>query len=116
MNAADWPQYHYRAVLVRVKDGDTAVLDVDLGFDVHAHISARMMGYNAPELHGPNPLSAQAAAVKLLSLLTGQQLYVRTERDSMTFERYVAQVFTADKSGALTDIKDLMNINVPQGQ
>jgi micrococcal nuclease len=43
--------YQYRATVVRVLDGDTVLLDVDLGFYVTVRQSCRLMGINARELH-----------------------------------------------------------------
>jgi len=38
-------------VLVKVVDGDTVDLDVDVGFRVTHRIRVRLAGYNAPEVH-----------------------------------------------------------------
>jgi len=46
--------YNYTATVVRVIDGDTVVLDIDLGFNIH-HISpCRLYGINAYELRSKN--------------------------------------------------------------
>ena len=42
-------EYRYRARLVRCVDGDTADLDVDLGFYLTARIRCRLTGVNTPE-------------------------------------------------------------------
>ena len=42
-------EYKYRARLVRCVDGDTADLDVDLGFYLTAKIRCRLTGVNTPE-------------------------------------------------------------------
>lgn len=42
--------YQYKAIISRVIDGDTAVLDVDLGFNIWLKdIHFRFYGINAPE-------------------------------------------------------------------
>lgn len=41
--------YIYRAKLVRCVDGDTADLEVDLGFHLTAKIRCRLTGVNTPE-------------------------------------------------------------------
>ena len=43
------PPYQYRAKVVRVVDGDTVILSVDLGFRVQHEISVRLARINAPE-------------------------------------------------------------------
>jgi endonuclease YncB( thermonuclease family) len=41
--------YQYKATIDRVIDGDTAVLDVDLGFYTSMKLHFRFFGINAPE-------------------------------------------------------------------
>jgi len=43
--------YDYAANVVRVVDGDTVDVNLDLGVDVHVFTRLRLMGINAPE-HG----------------------------------------------------------------
>lgn len=41
--------FEYNASVIRVIDGDTMVLDIDLGFYTHVHNTVRLMGINTPE-------------------------------------------------------------------
>lgn len=53
--------YNYKAKTVRVIDGDTVVLDIDLGFNIH-HISpCRLYGINAYELRDKDIFRRQIA-------------------------------------------------------
>jgi endonuclease YncB( thermonuclease family) len=45
--------YLYAANLIRVTDGDTVVLQVDLGFRLTATMPFRLLGINAPEMREP---------------------------------------------------------------
>jgi len=54
--------YTYRARVVRVIDGDTVVLDIDLGFDIHHVKSCRLYGINAYELRDKDPERRRLAA------------------------------------------------------
>lgn len=65
--------YTRRASVVRVIDGDTAVLDVDLGFYLTCRMSCRLYGINAPELHAPDPAPGEAARDRLAELLPAGQ-------------------------------------------
>lgn len=48
------PDYRYRAIVRRVIDGDTVVVDVDLGWNTWLHGEhIRLLGINAPELNTP---------------------------------------------------------------
>lgn len=72
--------FEYKAKLIRVVDGDTAWLEVDLGFRTSARLDFRLLGIDAPERLGPNaqPEKAQASKVFLESLITDKQLTIST--------------------------------------
>ena len=62
--------YTYKATIVRVIDGDTVVLNIDLGFKIH-HISpCRLAGINAPEMNSKDE-KVRAAAVASKEYLMG---------------------------------------------
>lgn len=86
--------WEYQAALAHVIDGDTYVLDIDLGFNVSTRQHIRLKGAYCPELHdAAGPAARDCAA----SLLTGAALTVITERDPVrSFERYVATVILPD--------------------
>lgn len=54
----------YNAEVVRVVDGDTLDLRVDLGFTVHVKIRARLHGVNTPETYGVKKESDEYARGK----------------------------------------------------
>lgn len=86
------------ARVVRVVDGDTVLLDVDLGFYVHVRMSCRLAGINAREHNQPGGAEATAHLAALLM-----------EGESVT----VGSV-SADKYGGRFDgiILDVANLNV----
>tara|TARA_R110000824_G_scaffold150288_2_gene320871 strand:+ start:337 stop:657 length:321 start_codon:yes stop_codon:yes gene_type:complete len=45
----DFVHNGYRGKIVRVVDGDTVDLDVDLGFYMHAKVRCRLVGVDTPE-------------------------------------------------------------------
>ena len=64
--------YHYKATLVRVVDGDTIDVDIDLGFDVWLKKQrVRLAGIDAPESRTRNKLEKAlglAAKERLIEL------------------------------------------------
>ncbi len=111
--------YTYAARLIRVVDGDTAVLDIDLGFQVHYACHVRFMGYNAPELHGPNPEQGAKARDELAMLLSGRTLVIVSNKDfSQTFARYLADVWVIDQTGVTSVASHMTSLgyNVQRGQ
>jgi len=90
--------YEYRAKLVRVIDGDTVDLDVDLGFNQHiVPMRFRLTGINTPEKNAKTAEernAALAAAAVLKGMLADRELVVRTHRDSNDkYGRYLCVVF-----------------------
>lgn len=89
-----WPQYCYRATVVRVIDGDTLELDVDLGFQVRHRLKCRLLNINCPEMSTPEGKAARSFVVSWLEQ-HGAAVYVETTKDkSDSFGRYLAYVST----------------------
>lgn len=61
--------YQYKARLVRCVDGDTADLDVDLGFHLTVRIRGRLLGVNTPER---GKTDYKKATVMLENLIAGE--------------------------------------------
>lgn len=74
--------YTYRAKLVRCVDGDTADLDIDLGFYLTARIRGRLLGVNTPERGKPDFGLATAMLENLIASVRDEDGYftVRTEK------------------------------------
>ena len=53
--------YNYLATVIRVIDGDTIELQIDLGFKMHYKTTCRLYGIDTPELR----IAAQKDAAKL---------------------------------------------------
>jgi micrococcal nuclease len=68
--------YIYKAELVRVVDGDTVDLIIDLGFDTQRKERFRLYGIDAPEM---NTLAGKAAKAWLWEVLQPlEAIYVQT--------------------------------------
>jgi len=88
--------FEYRATVLRVVDGDTVDLLIDLGFSISYTHSCRLFGINAPEHGTPEGDAATAFHAKLLP--AGAPVVVRTQKDK--FEKYgriLGTVFLAKK-------------------
>lgn len=89
------PAYRYRARLVRVVDGDTLRVDIDLGFDTWLHNrSVRLLGCNARELSEPGGREARENLATLLPV--GSPVVIHTVKDDKYGGRYDAQVLLPD--------------------
>jgi len=90
------PSYVYAATLDRVIDGDTFVLNVDLGFRINTHFKFRLLGVDAPELDTEEGKRAKTFAIDELS---PRPLLVRTYKERRSFDRWVAEVFFESADG-----------------
>lgn len=85
--------FQYAAKVVRVVDGDTMYLDVDLGFYVRMMLDIRLKGVNTPEIRGASRqagLEAKAYVEKALPV--GSLVVVNTYKVER-FGRYLADVY-----------------------
>lgn len=89
--------YHYRALVVRVIDGDTIVVDMDLGLRIWArnqHI--RFFEVNAPEVRTPEGKQARAWLTEQLP--PGTEILLRTIRDEAEkYGRWLGCVRVGDR-------------------
>lgn len=65
------PDYVYWARIVRYIDGDTVLLDIDLGHYVWVRLSCRLFGINARERSAPGGAEAAAHLANLLPPVGG---------------------------------------------
>ena len=98
--------------VVRVLDGDTVELCVDLGHHTY-HISKyRLEGFDAPETWRPSTEVEREAGKKVTAFLIDlldvhkDSLYVRTSKDPKMYGRYEATLFIEDLN------LDLVNVNI----
>ena len=97
------PTYLYRAVVVRVVDGDTIDVDIDLGFYVWIRKQRiRLFGIDAPEIRGETRQEGLAATEHLKSLIEGETIILRTvkgidggDRDD-SFGRWLGTIYHGD--------------------
>lgn len=92
-------QYSYKAKVVRIKDGDTIVVDVDLGFNTWVHNETlRFLRVHAPELTGASKEAGKATAEALKKRLQiGEAVTIMTVKDKKDlYGRYLAEVWDSD--------------------
>jgi micrococcal nuclease len=97
--------YRYRATVVRVVDGDTLDLMIDVGFRMFGRIRVRLLGYNAPETRGIERSHGLLAKADLQRRLpVGTAIEVRTEKGD-AFGRWLADVYVNQLDLVLTLIR-----------
>lgn len=89
--------YKYKAKIERWVDGDTVILNIDLGFNVHVKERIRLARINAPELNSKVPYQvrkakhAKATAKKFAK--EGEQVILTTSKNSIDrYARYIGEI------------------------
>ena len=88
--------YVYTCRVMRVVDGDTCDLEVDIGFRLKIQDRFRLYGINAPEPTGPDREAGNRAKVFLQDLVSShKELTVKTHKDDRgSFGRWLCVLFT----------------------
>jgi micrococcal nuclease len=107
-----YPCNEYRCKLLRVVDGDTLAIQVDLGLRVERRLYVRITGINAPEVRGPEREEGRAASVVAGEILEkfaarGGVTLVRFEKGK-SFDRWLGKIRAVDSDGVSWDFGDEM--------
>lgn len=100
----------YPASVVSVYDGDTLTVLVDLGLGVQLRDQVRVLGVDAPELHGSSRAAGLAARDYLNALVKDRRLVLRVD-DASPREKYgrlLAAVFLVEPDGTLRPVAALL--------
>lgn len=106
--------YEYQAEVLKVLDGDTIEVSLDLGLGIRYRTPLRLFGINAPEVHSHDPAEKAAGAKAqafLEAQLDGKVVLARTVKPKDKYGRYLATVFTVDRHTLGENINDLMVSN-----
>ena len=92
--------YIYRALVIKVYDGDTITVRVDLGFGVHIVERIRLYGINTPEVRGPERERGIKSRDWLRTLILNKEILIKTYKDKKgKYGRYLADVFIENETG-----------------
>jgi micrococcal nuclease len=110
--------YEYMAEVVRVIDGDTVDVDLDLGLEIYRRTRLRLASVNAPELHDPSQevrKKAILAKAWLVSRLpVGSEVTVRTFKDRQEkYGRYLAEVLVPSETTSVNQQMVTLGLAVP---
>jgi micrococcal nuclease len=87
--------FEYFARVHEIIDGDTLDVSIDLGFHIQHIIRLRLYGIDTPELKSKDVNERQLAnlaAKKLIDLLEGKVVTVKTHKSSDKYGRYLAEI------------------------
>lgn len=85
--------YTRRVTLVKVHDGDTITVQMDLGYRMLVTLTLRLYRIDAPEMTTPEGKQAKSYLQSLLP----KEFYVRTFKDpGEKYGRWLAEIFVKD--------------------
>lgn len=89
--------YEYNGRVENIVDGDTIDVTIDVGFYMTAKLRLRLLGVNAPEMHGESAKAGQIAKDFTTVCLLNKDVVIHTEK-SDSFGRWLATVFVYGKN------------------
>lgn len=97
--------FTYRCRVLRVVDGDTLNVDIDLGFGVHKIVRVRLAGVDTPERGDPTWVEATAFTQRWVAAHTREGFTIVTAKPSPRdkYGRYLAELGAAESSGTLNE-------------
>lgn len=84
---------YFHVEVVRVIDGDTVELNIDMGNNTFWRDKFRLVGINAPETHSTDKVAADAATAFLAAAVKEQGLSVSTNGKDK-YGRWLCSIFT----------------------
>lgn len=91
--------YNYEAKILRIVDGDTVNLEMDLGMKIYFKTNCRLSKINAPELSSTDPetrLKAQASKTYLSTLLPINSIVYLKSTGLDKYGRSLAEIITKE--------------------
>jgi len=106
--------YRSRGKPIRIIDGDTVVMELDLGFYTYKRAQLRLLDVDTHELDGDNPKKAIDEKKYVKGWFADHDkegvdypFYVYTLKEPDSFGRYLADIETLDSNSSLvSDLKD----------
>lgn len=95
--------YEYEATVVKVVDGDTVHLDVDLGLETSRRLKCRLKGINAPELK--TEAGKEARGFLTETLKSAKVFRVETVKDrTEKYGRYLVLIYIGEGEVTANDL------------
>lgn len=101
------PNYTYRATIVKVVDGDTVDVDLDVGFKTTVRKRLRFFGIDTWEVRGEEREKGLIAKARLIEMIElADNIYVQTVMDSTGKYGRVLAYFWLETDGVLVNVND----------
>lgn len=96
--------YEYEAVCIKVVDGDTIHVEIDLGIDVQVNQTIRFYGINTPELPTPEGVKAKVFVQDWMKA-QNNLIVIKTIKDRREkYGRYLGMVWNRAETECLNNL------------
>jgi micrococcal nuclease len=86
--------FYHKAKVVKVVDGDTVDMLVDLGFNVKIQKRFRLFGINAPEMKNDKDNNGHKSKEFLTKLIQDKEVVIKTEdEETDKYGRYIVTIY-----------------------
>ena len=104
--------HQYKATLIRVIDGDTIDLNVDLGFRIKNRVRFRLIGIDTPELRSDSKFEKEMALVakeyvEAQFMAYNKECYLRSNKKG-SWGRWLADVYFKDTEGRFHSLSEML--------
>lgn len=90
--------YEYRAHVIKVYDGDTVTVDIDLGFGVWLRKQSIRLAYlNTPEVRGEERVEGLRVRDIVREKIMGQEIILRSKKKGK-YGRWIGEIILLDES------------------
>lgn len=101
--------YKYRTTIKKIIDGDSLVIDIDLGFNVILRDQKiRLYGINTPEISGVERSQGLIAKVRVKQLIEGKDVILESYKDKTEkYGRWLGIIhYSPDGGNELTNLNE----------
>jgi micrococcal nuclease len=102
--------YTYKATVIKVYDGDTFTINLDLGFYIAYNEQViRLARVNTPEIRGEERKEGLKVRDIVRSLILDKEVTIKTIKDKKEkYGRYLAEIEFNDENGKLINLSDYL--------
>ena len=94
--------YTYRAKVIKVYDGDTITVEIDLGFNIKITEKLRLIRINTPEVRGEERERGLISRDRLRELILNKEIIIKTNKDKKgKYGRYLGEVIYEGEYGTI---------------
>jgi micrococcal nuclease len=104
--------YNYKSTVIKVYDGDTITVDIDLGLCTWIkNQKIRLSRINSKEIKGIERPDGVLAREFLSKLILGKEIIIKTKKDSKEkYGRWLGEIFIKADDDIMININDFMII------